>query len=97
MIAVIGTATVKAGDPSGHKKDRTILTDEVVHENAKLLSQSIQQIFDNHANNLYIERNNNVLPPLRILFNHTWYDDIKLIDFMASTCKHFRVGPMLGK
>ena len=97
MIAVIGTATVKAGDPSGHSKDRKRLQEKLILKNAKKIANCIQRIFDNYAENLYDNRLTKNLSPLKILYNHEWYENLSAIDFVSSICRKFRVGPMMGR
>jgi len=95
-IAVIGTATARAGDPSEHSKDRKSLDRDEIHENAKKISQQIQRIVDNHVNNLYEGRGTKLLPDFRIIPNHLWFEDISSIDFISQICRQFRIGPMMG-
>lgn len=97
VVAVIGTATAQAGDPSEHTKDRSILTQEEINHNAKLISDQINFIANNHAEHIYDTRGKKILPKFTILHNHTWYNKLNSIDFISKICRNFRMGPMMGK
>lgn len=97
VIAVIGTATVKAGDPSGRTTDRQPLKHNITEINAEYLTRCIQRIFKNHSDHVYDNRYKKELPRLLILKNHEWYERQSAIDFISSTCRNFRIGKMLGK
>ena len=97
VIAVIGTATARAGDPSAHTKDRSILSKKDLFANAHSISESLERIVENHEKHLYDNRLKKILPGFKILFNHTWYEKENVIDFMGTVGRDFRIGPMLGK
>ncbi|CAK8675997.1 unnamed protein product [Clavelina lepadiformis] len=97
VIAVIGTATARAGDPSAHTKDRSILSKKDLFANAHSISESLERIVKNHEKHLYDNRLKKILPGFKILFNHTWYEKENVIDFMGTVGRDFRIGPMLEK
>ncbi|CAL1262941.1 unnamed protein product [Larinioides sclopetarius] len=98
-IAVIGDATAKIGDPSGHKSDRKVLSHDVVDENANAIEKNLYHIFQNHET--YIcpkaKTKSKALGKLRILKNSEWYKKTNIIDFICEAGRHIRVGDMLSR
>lgn len=97
VIAVIGNATAKIGDPSDQTKDRRPLSPELLDKNTKGISKCIKNIFETHERELYIHKGVKELPKLKILNNYDWYRDINVVDFFANEGRTFRMGPMLDK
>lgn len=60
VICVVGDATAKIGDPSGHSEDRSIIDDHVIKQNALKICDNLKYIFNNHreyiSNNLKMEK-----------------------------------------
>nr|XP_018668493.1 tyrosine--tRNA ligase, mitochondrial [Ciona intestinalis] len=97
VIAVIGNATVRAGDPSEHTKDRNMLSDNAIQDNVNAIQDCIAKIADTHANYIYDNKHRKKLPDFKILFNQTWYKELNAIDFISTACRNFRIGPMMEK
>uniref|UniRef100_H2YAY9 Tyrosine--tRNA ligase n=1 Tax=Ciona savignyi TaxID=51511 RepID=H2YAY9_CIOSA len=96
-IAVIGNATVRAGDPSEHTKDRKVLSDEAIQMNVEAIRDCITTIVGNHAQHIYDNKHKKNLPEFKVLYNQTWYKKLNAIDFISSACRNFRIGSMLEK
>ena len=91
VIAVIGTATARLGDPPGHFTDRKKIPDVEIDRNALKIAENIRYVFENHANDVYENRKVKEMPMLKVLFNYDWYkqmDPIKLISEVFSQYKN---------
>lgn len=98
VICVIGDATTKIGDPSGHSKDRLKLEYDVIEKNSARFEQSIMRIFDNHEKYFITEQSNNVkLQKPLIIRNSDWYREKNVIEFIGEAFRHVRVGNLLHK
>ncbi|XP_039262919.2 tyrosine--tRNA ligase, mitochondrial-like [Styela clava] len=97
VIAVIGNATARIGDPSDQTKDRNSVSTDVLDKNTKGLINCITNIFETHEQEHYIHRGVKELPTIKILNNYDWYRDINVVDFFANAGRKFRMGPMLDK
>lgn len=78
--AVIGGATALVGDPSGKDEARTLLSPEVVEENAEKIAQQVRMLIG---------------PEIDIRNNRFWLGETKVIDFLRDTGQHFHVNRML--
>ncbi|XP_077870461.1 tyrosine--tRNA ligase, mitochondrial-like [Saccoglossus kowalevskii] len=94
-IALIGNATALVGDPSGKTKEREPLSKEIVNSNSQSIQESLNRVFSNHERCIW--KKDKKLPPIQILHNMSWYENKKLIDFLSSAGRHFRLGTMLSK
>lgn len=83
VIAVLGGATGKVGDPSGKSTERPILNDETIANNLKGIEENIKQILINEN--------------LHVLNNYDWVAPITFLDFLRDVGKHARVNNMLTK
>lgn len=94
-VALLGGATGLIGDPSGRTTERTSLHDEQLQHNLTAIRAQIERVFDNHREHLWRERG--ALQPVRIVNNADWYAGLGLVDFVATTGRHFRMGSMLSR
>jgi len=95
VIALVGGATGRIGDPSGKSKERDELAVETTKSNVKTISACIDKIFDNHSK--YFWKDDRKLLPVRVVDNYDWYKDINVIDFICGTGRNFRMGTMLSR
>ena len=79
VIALLGGATTKIGDPSGKDSMRKILSDEDILVNKNSIKQCIL----------------NILPSVTILDNNDWFDGIKYIDLLRDIGHLFSINRML--
>ncbi|XP_026751469.1 tyrosine--tRNA ligase, mitochondrial [Galleria mellonella] len=96
VIALLGGATGYIGDPSGRSTDRIALEPEVIQENISGIKKNLEVVFENHQKYIW-PKNEDVLKPLRIVNNETWYRDINSIKFVSDIGRNFRMGTMLLK
>ncbi|XP_055683670.1 tyrosine--tRNA ligase, mitochondrial [Lutzomyia longipalpis] len=98
-IALLGGATGLIGDPSGRSTERSMLEMSTVERNLAGIGKQIEGVFENHRKYFLKEGSGAVerLPPLRILNNADWYSSVKLIDFISTVGRHFRMGSMLSR
>ena len=97
VIALIGNATTKIGDPSDQTKERKKISHEVLQKNADSITRCIKKLFDTHEQEIFVNRGVKELPELKILHNYDWYRNINVIDFFANEGRNFRMGKMLGE
>ena len=91
VIAVIGTATARIGDPAGHFTDRKKIPDSEIDRNAQEIAENIRYIFDNHARDVYANRDVKELPNLKVLFNYDWYKDMNPIELISNIFSQYRL------
>ncbi|XP_023304366.2 tyrosine--tRNA ligase, mitochondrial [Lucilia cuprina] len=97
-IALVGGATGLIGDPSGRKTERSQLQDSIVEHNLEAIKKQLEKVFQNHLDCLWDDKKHkHPLPALRIVNNADWYKSLNIIDFIAHTGRHFRLGQMLSR
>ncbi len=79
VIALIGGATTKIGDPSGKDSMRKMLSDEEIVQNKNYIKQSILTF----------------LPSATIVDNNDWFEDIGYIDILRDIGSIFSINKML--
>lgn len=98
VIAVMGGATGRIGDPSGRSKDREEQEISTVVNNAFSIEQMIQRIFKNHEEIYWKDKSDqHPLKPVKILNNADWYKTLNSVDFVCGVGRHFRIGTMLSR
>jgi len=86
-IAIVGGGTGLIGDPSGKTAERRLLDAAQVEENLQGIRAQLERFLDfGAAGN-----------PARIVNNLDWLGDLRLVDFLRDTGKHFTVNYMLSK
>lgn len=95
VIALIGGATARIGDPSGKSKERDRLCSSVVETNARSVLDCLHQIFINHE--LHFCSDPHKLGSLRVLNNASWYRDWNVVEFLAEAGRYFRMGTLLSR
>ena len=100
VICVIGDATAKVGDPSGHTRDRKVIAKDVIANNAQSIEQTLKRIFRNFNDHILptvpTETTQALTQPI-ILRNSAWYNDKQVVDFVSDTFRMVRVGSILHK
>jgi len=96
VIALVGSATAKCGDPSGRFTDRDQLEADELDRNVKGITKCIRYVFNNYESDSYPGRLQSSLPPLKILYNGDWYKNINVIDFITNVFKNFRLANLLA-
>lgn len=95
-IALLGGATGRIGDPSGRSSERSLLPSDIIDRNLKGLKQDVERVFTNHERYFW-PRDGGQLAPVRVVNNHHWYQDMNIVEFLASVGRYFRVGRMLSR
>uniref|UniRef100_A0A8C3X179 Tyrosine--tRNA ligase n=1 Tax=Catagonus wagneri TaxID=51154 RepID=A0A8C3X179_9CETA len=94
VIALVGGATARLGDPSGRTKEREALDAERVQNNARALRQGLQALAANHQQ---LFTNGRTWGSFTVLDNSAWYQKQHLVDFLAAVGGHFRMGTLLSR
>src|SRR5699024_10980212 len=86
-IALIGGGTGMIGDPSGRTSERQLNDVETVNYFSEQIKNQLANVLDfDSENNGAVARNNG-----------EWLGELKIIDFLRDTGKHFGVNYMLAK
>ncbi|XP_004700258.2 tyrosine--tRNA ligase, mitochondrial [Echinops telfairi] len=94
VIAVVGGATARLGDPSGRTKEREALAAEHVRANARALGRGLEAMAANHQQ-FFSDRR--PWGSFSVLDNSAWYHKQPLVDFLAALGGHFRMGTLLNR
>ncbi|XP_044540914.1 tyrosine--tRNA ligase, mitochondrial-like, partial [Gracilinanus agilis] len=94
VIAVVGGATARLGDPSGRSKERAALSAERVRDNAKTLRASLELLAAQHQRLFHDGR---PWGTFTVLDNAAWYSHLALVDFLGAVGGSFRMGPLLSR
>lgn len=98
VIALVGGATGRIGDPSGHTMDRPELQSAVVNANVCSIKENIQRVFSNHEHYLWDKHaSTRTLTPAIIVDNLDWYSEQNVVEFLSRVGRHFRLGTMLSR
>ncbi len=86
-IAVAGGGTGLIGDPSGRSLERMLNPETVVYKWTEKIKHQLERFLD------FKSKTN----PARIVNNYDWLSNIKVIEFLRDTGKHFSIGNILSK
>ncbi|KAJ8401382.1 hypothetical protein AAFF_G00386130 [Aldrovandia affinis] len=95
VIALIGGATAKIGDPSGKTVEREKLSSGTVEDNTRGIRDDIQRIFANHE--LYYSSCGQALGTVIVLDNASWYRGLNVVTFLSEIGRHFRMSTLLSR
>ena len=85
-IALVGGGTGMVGDPSGKRTERPVMSLEQIDRNAQGIMRQLQRFLSFEGANAARLRN-----------NADWLRDLRLMDFLRDTGKHFTLGYMMQK
>uniref|UniRef100_H0X4Y7 Tyrosine--tRNA ligase n=1 Tax=Otolemur garnettii TaxID=30611 RepID=H0X4Y7_OTOGA len=94
VIALVGSATARLGDPSGRTKEREALDAERVKGNARALRRGLEALAANHQQ---LFNDGRSWGSFTVLDNSAWYQKQHLVDFLAAVGGHFRMGTLLSR
>ena len=101
VIALVGGATAKIGDPSGKTNERPSLNDKIINKNVLGITENLERIFYNHQELFASENKIHLSPtdiiPVNIVNNNTWYNGMNIIDFLRTAGRKFRMGKLLSR
>jgi tyrosyl-tRNA synthetase len=86
-IALLGGGTSMIGDPSGHSKERLLLSTEIINANVAGIREQLSRFLDFNAKG----------NAARLVNNADWLTPLSLVEFLRDTGKHFSIGAMLDK
>ncbi|CAF1010865.1 unnamed protein product [Rotaria sp. Silwood1] len=96
-IALLGSATVLIGDPSGRLHERKqSLTNEDIVLNTENIERLIRLIFQNHEKYFWKDQQKKLLP-LTIVNNLSFYENMNTITFVSTYGPHFRMNQLLSR
>lgn len=82
VIALVGGATGRIGDPSFKAQERTLLDEDTVEKNIEGISKIIRSVLGDD---------------IQIVNNYDWTKDISMLDFLRHYGKCFTVNNMINK
>ncbi|XP_073939214.1 tyrosine--tRNA ligase, mitochondrial isoform X3 [Castor canadensis] len=94
VIALVGGATARLGDPSGRTKEREALDAGRVRANARALHRGLESLAANHQQ---LFADGRAWGSFTVLDNSAWYQQQHLVDFLAAVGGHFRMGTLLSR
>ncbi|KAM5288891.1 tyrosine--tRNA ligase, mitochondrial [Ctenodactylus gundi] len=94
VIALVGGATARLGDPSGRTKEREALDAQRVLANAEALRRGIETLAAHHQQ---LFADGRAWGTFTVLDNSAWYQKQHLVDFLAAVGGHFRMGTLLSR
>ena len=75
-----------------------MMKEEVLNKNIDGIKADIGNIFYNHEKYFWTPgKSSDVLNPVEIVNNETWYSEMNIIQFLSTVGRHFRMGTMLLK
>ncbi|MGE0709893.1 MAG: tyrosine--tRNA ligase [Planctomycetota bacterium] len=86
VIALAGGATGMVGDPSGKSAERNLLTREQLQQNLDGIKAQLRRFLDFDGPNAAL-----------LVDNLDWTADLRLLEFLRDTGKHFHVNVMIKK
>ncbi|TFG52777.1 MAG: tyrosine--tRNA ligase, partial [Gemmatimonadales bacterium] len=84
-MAVLGGGTGMVGDPSGKRAERPLLPPEAIAENCARMRDQLARFMSGSETQI------------EVCDNSEWLEDIRLLDFLRDTGKHFTLNYMLQK
>ncbi len=85
-IVLVGGGTGLVGDPSGKREERPVLPAEQAQRNAAAIRKQLLHFLDFEGSR-----------PARMVDNADWLADMRLLDFLRDTGKHFTLNYMMQK
>lgn len=97
IVTLVGGATGMVGDPSGRKTERDALLDATRLDNISRINKQFSNFFRNAVNSYKqkfpdSEVNNGSCAHVN---NYDWWQNVKMLDFLANYGKHIRIQSML--
>lgn len=99
IVALVGGATGRVGDPSGRKTERGIMEDRTRLDNIAHIKGQLARFFENGLK-YYRSRQGNgnkASGRLRVLDNYSWWKDVGMLEFLSKYGRHIRIQSMLAR
>uniref|UniRef100_A0A8D0G2M7 Tyrosine--tRNA ligase n=1 Tax=Sphenodon punctatus TaxID=8508 RepID=A0A8D0G2M7_SPHPU len=99
VIALVGGATARLGDPSGRAKERAPLSEELARQHALGLCEGLQRLFDNHRLLLCppVAAGRKGLGSVTLLDNSSWLGREPVLTFLGGVGSRLRMGTLLSR
>jgi len=94
VVALLGGATARIGDPSGRNSERQELEEDQLEANLGGIRENIERVVANHSTFL---APNLALPEVEVVNNDSWYRELSIVDFLGSVGRRLRISRMLGR
>lgn len=96
VVALIGGATARIGDPSGKSLERPELDVDTLEKNTAGITDAVYRVLgsSSHSLNVNLELGDSSLV---ILNNYDWWKEFTLLDFLKRVGRYARVGSMMAK
>ncbi|KAG8438646.1 hypothetical protein GDO86_005001 [Hymenochirus boettgeri] len=94
IVAVIGGATARLGDPSGRGTEREAMDPDQIAVNSRGIRLCLDRVFGNCAALLPGARTGGTVT---VLDNDQWYRQRRVSEFLGSVGRQFRVGTMMSR
>ncbi|XP_052176354.1 tyrosine--tRNA ligase, chloroplastic/mitochondrial [Diospyros lotus] len=85
VVALVGGATARVGDPSGKSLERPELDPETLRKNTAGIVETLRRILGPDDSSF------------AVFNNYDWWKDVKLLDFLKKVGRFARVGTMMAK
>ncbi|XP_069716408.1 tyrosine--tRNA ligase, mitochondrial [Phaenicophaeus curvirostris] len=96
VIAVVGGATARLGDPSGRERAREPVPAERVRARARGLRAGLGRLFENHRELLWAQAGRR-LGRAELLDNAAWLGEQPLLEFLGGAGGRLRMGTLLSR
>ncbi|AGO10660.1 AaceriABR192Wp [[Ashbya] aceris (nom. inval.)] len=97
VVALVGGATGRVGDPSGRSTERAALEEATRADNVRRIGAQFKRFFENgrayHGSRVAPAQSGRAV----VVDNLDWWKDVGLLDFLARYGRHIRVQNMLGR
>lgn len=98
IVALVGGATGRVGDPSGRKTERDSMEDDTRLENIAHIQLQLDRFFRNGLKYFQAKQQSAPEPGHFISQdNYAWWKDVKMLDFLSKYGRHIRIQSMLAR
>lgn len=97
VLAVVGGATARLGDPSGRERAREPLEAEKVRAHARGLREGLGRLLENHRALFWAAGGGRPLGRAELLDNAWWLGREPLLDFLCGAGGRLRMGTLLSR
>ncbi|QLQ81534.1 hypothetical protein HG537_0F02950 [Torulaspora globosa] len=97
VVALVGGATGRVGDPSGRKTERSVMEEMDRIDNIARIKVQLARFFRNGWEYYSSRRGNGVCGKVRVLDNYNWWKDVRMLDFLSQYGRHIRIQSMLAR
>ena len=95
VVALVGGATGRVGDPSGKSAERPVLAEEEIERNTAAIGSLLGGLLGGVEAGAGAGAGG--AGQVQVLNNLEWYKDMGFLEFLRDVGKYARVGPMMAK